>query len=165
MKKLIILALLLVNIYAYSQQNLPSVNIFDLNGNIFNTDSIHNNGKPVIISFWATWCKPCIQELNAISDVYEEWQANTGVKLYAISIDDQRTSATVAGFVKGKNWPFIILKDTNQELKRLLGINNIPYVIILDSKRHIVWTHTSYSMGSEEEIINKVNEILNIKVE
>lgn len=163
MKKLIILALLLVNIYAYSQNNFPSVNIFDLNGNIFNTDSIHNNGKPVIISFWATWCKPCIQELNAISDVYEEWQANTGVKLYAISIDDQRTSATVTGFVKGKNWPFIILKDTNQELKRLLGINNIPYVIILDGNRNIVWTKTSYSMGSEEEIINKVNEILNIQ--
>jgi thiol-disulfide isomerase/thioredoxin len=160
MKKIILIALAFISISSYSQNRLPSVNIFDINGNIFNTDSIHNNGNPVIISFWATWCKPCIQELNAISDVYDEWVANTGVKLYAISIDDQRTSATVAGFVKGKSWPFVILKDTNQELKRLLGINNIPYLIVLDSNRNIVWTHTSYSMGSEEEIIDFVNSLI-----
>ena len=83
MKKLIILALLLVNIYAYSQNNFPSVNIFDLNGNIFNTDSIHNNSKPVI-SF--TRGKPVFKKCD-IRCFGEEWQANTGVKLYAISID------------------------------------------------------------------------------
>ncbi|HHW59231.1 MAG: TlpA disulfide reductase family protein [Bacteroidales bacterium] len=160
MNKLFLFFCLLISNFIFAQKPLPSINIFDINGNVFNTDSIKNENKPIIISFWATWCKPCLQELNAISDLYDEWEEMTGVKLYAISIDDQRTSATVSSFVKGKNWPFIILKDPNHDLKRLLGVNNIPHNFILDKNRDIVWIHTGYSIGSEEEIIEKVKQLL-----
>jgi thiol-disulfide isomerase/thioredoxin len=66
-----------------------------LDGSSVQSSVIQNNGKPIIVNFWATWCKPCNRELNTIKEVYEEWQEETGVKLVAISIDDARSAARV----------------------------------------------------------------------
>jgi len=80
---------------AFSQEGaltLPSVNVKTMDGKNFNTKDIENEGKPVIICFFATWCKPCMMELKNIAEVYEEWQEETGVKIYAVSIDDSRSS-------------------------------------------------------------------------
>ncbi len=66
---------------------LPKVTLKDIHGKIVQTDTLSNGGKPFIIDFFATWCKPCNRELDAIHEVYEEWQAETGVKIYAVSID------------------------------------------------------------------------------
>src|SRR5215213_8293542 len=71
-------------------RNIPSVAVKTLKGETANTSSISNDGKPIIISFWATWCKPCIEEMNNIAEVYPEWQKETGVKVVAVSIDDAR---------------------------------------------------------------------------
>ena len=117
---IIITMMLSINLFAQEPKDkhlakLPAVEIQDLNGTPFNTQDIQNDGKPIIISLWATWCKPCIAELLAIADEYEEWVEETGVKLYAISIDDAKTSARVAPFVKGKNWEYTVLLDVNSD--------------------------------------------------
>ena len=66
---------------------LPSVDIRTLNGSIVNTSEFDNDKGPIIISFWATWCKPCKQELENIHEVYEDWQNETNVKLIAINLE------------------------------------------------------------------------------
>ena len=106
----------------------------------------------MIISLWATWCKPCIAELLAIADEYEDWVEETGVKLYAISIDDAKTSSRVAPFVKGKGWEYTVLLDVNSDFKRAMNVNDVPYMCILNGNGEIVWQHTSYAPGSEEEV-------------
>ena len=75
---IIICMVLSINLFAQEAKDkhlakLPAVEIQDLNGNAFNTKDIQNDGKPIIISLWATWCKPCIAELLAIADEYEDW--------------------------------------------------------------------------------------------
>ena len=131
-----------------------------LDGKTINTKDIINDGKPIIISLWATWCKPCVAELMAISDVYDEWVEETGVKMYAISIDDSKTSARVAPFVNGKGWEFVVLQDQNWDLKRALNIVDIPFLCILNGKGEIVWQHTSYAPGSENEVFEIVKKIV-----
>ena len=98
---------------------IPSASVKTLKGETFNTSSISNDGKPVIISFWATWCKPCIEELNNISEVYPQWQKETGVKIVAVSIDDARTMQRVGPFVNGKKWTYDFLLDQNADFKSL----------------------------------------------
>lgn len=161
MKKLIIIAIALVaSLSIYAQEpaaakalaKLPAVDIQDINGKPFNTADIQNDGKPIIVSLWATWCKPCIAELLAISDEYEDWVEETGVKLYAVSIDDAKTSARVAPFVNGKGWEYTVLLDVNSDFKRAMNVNDVPYMCILNGNGEIVWQHTSYAPGSEHEV-------------
>lgn len=163
MKKTILLAIALIACFALSAQNaepakdqhlakLPAVDIQTIDGKIFNTKDIQNDGKPIIVSLWATWCKPCIAELLAIADEYEDWVEETGVKLYAIAIDDAKTSARVAPFVNGKGWEYEVLLDVNSDFKRAMNVNDVPYMCILNGKGEIVWQHTSYAPGSENEV-------------
>lgn len=138
---------------------LPAVDIQTLDGKHFNTKDIQNDGKPIIISLWATWCKPCIAELLAISDEYDDWVEETGVKLYAISIDDSKTSARVKPFVNGKGWEYTVLLDVNSDFKRAMNVNDIPFLCILNGNGEIVWKHTSYAPGSEEEVYEIVKTL------
>lgn len=164
MKKTLLLVLvLLISLAIYSQektvQTLPSVDLKTMDGKTINTKDIVNDGKPIIISLWATWCKPCVAELMAISDVYGDWVEETGVKMYAIAIDDSKTSARVAPFVNGKGWEFVVLQDQNWDLKRALNIVDIPFLCILNGKGEIVWQHTSYAPGSENEVFEILKKI------
>jgi len=142
-----------------SKSTLPSVDIKTLDGKTFNTKNIQNDGKPVLISLWATWCKPCVAELMAINDVYDEWQEETGVVLYAISIDDTKTSAKVAPFVNGKGWEYIVLQDINWDFKRAMNVVDVPFLCLLNEKGEIVWQHTSYAPGAEKEVFELVKKI------
>jgi len=165
MLKKIILFVFACNILAFSfaqeksKATLPSVDIKTLDGKVFNTKDIQNDGKPVLVSLWATWCKPCVAELMAINDVYDEWQEETGVALYAISIDDTKTSAKVAPFVNGKGWDFIVLQDINWDLKRAMNVVDVPFLCLLNGNGEIVWSHTSYAPGSEKEVFELVKKI------
>jgi len=110
MKKLFLLTFLVVfGMAAMAQEvksgaKIPSVTIKNIDGNSFNTQDISNDGKPIIISFWALWCKPCKLEMDAYNENYPEWVEETGVKIYAVSIDDARSTAKVLPFVSGKGW-------------------------------------------------------------
>ena len=142
-------------------RQLPSVDIKTVQGNPFNTTNISNDGKPIIISFWATWCKPCIKELSTISDVYPDWQKETGVKLYAVAVDDARSSSQVGPLANGKDWDYVILLDPNSDFKRAMNVGPIPHTFVINGKGEIVWQHTSFSEGSELDLINIVRKVAN----
>lgn len=140
-------------------KKLPSVNIKDVDGNTVNTAEVSNNGKPIVVSFWATWCKPCVLELNTINDEYEDWQDETGVKLVAVSIDDQRNTNKVAPFVDAKGWEYDVWLDANWDFKRALGVNNVPHTFLLDGEGNIVYSHNNFSPGDEEELYEQILKI------
>lgn len=143
-----------------ADKKVPSVKLKDLKGNTVDSKSFNNDGKPYVINFWATWCKPCIQELNAISDVYAQWQKETGVKIIAVSIDDTRNSKRVAPFVKGRGWEYEIYLDENSDFKRALNVNNPPQTYLVDGKGNIVWEHNGYSPGSEDELYKELKKLV-----
>lgn len=174
MKKSLLFAIVLVFCFSAGAQSdvpakdrhlakLPAVDIQTIDGKVFNTSEIQNDGKPVIVSLWATWCKPCIAELLAIADEYDDWVEETGVKLYAVAIDDAKTSARVAPFVKGKGWDYTVLLDVNSDFKRAMNVNDVPYMCILNGAGEIVWQHTSYAPGSEQEVYEVVKRIASEK--
>lgn len=138
---------------------MPAVTLKTIDGKTVRTDTLSNNGKPIIIDFFATWCKPCNRELKAINEVYEDWQEETGVKLIAVSVDQAQNVNKVKPLVDENAWPYEVLLDTNGELKRALGIQMIPYTLILDGEGKIVYKHNGYTDGAEQELIDKVREI------
>jgi cytochrome c biogenesis protein CcmG, thiol:disulfide interchange protein DsbE len=141
-------------------QALPEVSLQDLRGGQVMASEIGNDGSPMIVSFWATWCKPCIQELKTIGEEYEYWQDETGVKLIAISIDDNRTAGQVKSMVYGFDWPYEVYLDRNQALKRAMNVVNVPHTFLLDGEGKIVYQHTSYIPGDEQDLYDHVLELV-----
>lgn len=158
---LMAIATLLFGFGQGSNRSIPAATVKTLDMGQFNTSEISNNGKPIIISFWATWCSPCKKELNAIAEVYEDWQEETGVKLVAISIDDARNMAKVRPYVDGQAWEYDVYLDPNADFKRAMNVNNVPHTFLIDGKGHIVWQHNSYSPGDEEELYELVKKVAN----
>ena len=139
---------------------LPKVVLKDMHGKEVSTDTLSNQGKPFIIDFFATWCKPCNRELDAISEVYEDWQQETGVKIIAVSIDQAHNINKVKPLVDSHGWDYEVLLDPNGDLKRAFSIQMIPYVLIVDGQGNIVYKHQGYTDGAEEELIEKVRELI-----
>ena len=155
--------LLFFSLNSFAQSDIPQVTIKTLDGKAFNTSEITNDGKPVILSFWALWCKPCQKELDAFNENYADWQEETGVKIYAVSIDDSRSTARVMPMVNGKAWEFDVLLDPNGDLKRAMNVNMIPHTFLLDGDGKIVAQHTSYFEGAEFDLYDKVKKIAGIE--
>lgn len=141
-----------------SQNDLPDVKLRSLTGDEIRFGSFSDSDTVLIVSLWATWCVPCIQELEAISDQYEERQKETPFKLIAVSIDDSRTTQKVKPFVKGRGWPFEIYLDVNSDLKRALNINDVPHVFVIKNGK-IVYQHNGYVPGNEEELFEKIKTL------
>tara|TARA_A100001388_G_scaffold160059_1_gene119380 strand:- start:222 stop:623 length:402 start_codon:yes stop_codon:yes gene_type:complete len=127
-----------------------------IDGSNFNFKEIDNNGSPIIISFWATWCKPCTKELNNIAEVYEDWQDQTNVKLVAVSIDDRRSQSKVAPYVNSSGWEYEIYIDPNSDLKRAMGVSTVPHTFLLDKNKQIIWQHRGYVEGDEYELFDEI---------
>ena len=161
MKKYVLaLTVLLLGFIGDAMAQLPSVTLKDINGKTITTDTLNNGGKPFIIDFFATWCKPCNRELTAISEVYDDWKKETGVKIFAVSIDQAQNINKVRPLVDQEGWEYDVLLDPNSDFKRALRIQTIPYVLVCDGKGNIVYRHNAYADGAETELIEKVRELI-----
>jgi len=144
---------------AKASSSLPSIVVKDMNGQSVNFAEFAANGQITIVSFWATWCKPCLQELNNIDNVYEEWQKKYNVRLIAVSVDDSRSANKVKGLVTSKNWTYDVLIDLNSDLRRALNVTNPPTTFLIDKSGKIIYTHTGYLEGDEAELEKKIAEL------
>lgn len=163
MKKIIVLLCVLatVNVFAQSTKGskVPAVSVKKMDGSAFNTSKFSNNGKPMIIDFWATWCKPCVAELEAIADEYAKWAKETGVKVIIVSVDDARTMDKVAPFIKEQGWTYESYLDPNQDFQHAMQVINPPYVVIVDGNGQVVWTHNGYMEGEEDNLYAALKKV------
>ncbi len=150
MKQLIALTTLLFLSISLNAQEIPTTTLKTLDGETTDLPTIAKENDLIIVSLWATWCGPCKNELDAISEVYEDWQEETGVKLYAISTDDTRTLKRVKPLVNGKGWEYDILLDSNKDLQRALGAPTVPVTLIIKDGK-IVYRHSGYQNAGEED--------------
>lgn len=158
--KALLLTIVFIALSSRLSAQLPAVTLRTIDGKAISTDTLSNDGKPFIIDFFATWCKPCNRELKAIHEVYPDWQEETGVKLFAVSIDQAQNINKVKPMVDEYGWEYDVLLDPNSDFKRALGIQMIPYVLICDGSGNIVYKHNGYTDGAENELIEVVRGLV-----
>jgi len=161
MKKiLLILATVLIG-FGATAQNLPNTTIKQLNGRPIKFNKIFEEGKVTLVSFWATWCIPCKAEIKNIKEKLPEWQEETEFNFATVSIDDSRAAAQVKGYTKSQGWTWETYLDQNSDLKRSLNFQNVPFTIIVNQEGKIVYQHTGYEEGGEDELYEKVKAAVN----
>lgn len=142
-----------------SAQTMPDVKIENQAGKVISTNDLVD-GTPMIISFWSTTCKPCIMELNAINDSLYEWLEEVDMKVVAVSVDDARTVSRARAMAKGQGWDdFTCIYDKNQEFKRAMNVSLTPHTFIVDGEGNIVYSHSGYTPGSEQELFEKISKL------
>lgn len=142
-----------------AQKKLPSVPVQNLAGRVVSTESFINSEVPVVLSFWATWCKPCLLELETIAEVYEDWQMEAPFRFIAVSTDDSRSATRVRSMTAGKGWPYDVYLDYNQEFMRALNISSVPYQVVVNTRGEIVYEHSGYKPGDEIYLFEKIKEL------
>jgi peroxiredoxin len=159
MKKLILIFILTFSTTIFAQHQMPNIALKNLKGEIVKSNlDFQKKDVLYVFSFWATWCAPCVQELDAISDVYSVWKSKINIEVIAVSVDDARTEKRVKPLVNGKGWEYTILLDTNQELKRSLSIANVPYIVVVKNNQ-IVHIQNGHAAGGEMEFFEKLKSL------
>ncbi|MCB0541075.1 MAG: TlpA disulfide reductase family protein [Chitinophagales bacterium] len=145
----------------FTEKEIPNLTLKDIYGKSINVADYGKNGKITVFSFWATWCSPCKKELNNISQLYEFWVDDYDMELVAISVDDARNTSKVKTYANGQAWEYDVLLDDNEDLKRLMNFQTVPYTVLVDQKGKVVYTHSGYVEGDEYILEEKLKALNN----
>lgn len=158
MKQLTFLVCFVLSLTMLHAQQFPEVSLKTLEGKTISSSSIKANDKPLIICFWKSCCPVNEKMLDALSEVYEYWKGEYGVKIYAVSVDDSRTSAKIKPLVNAKGWELDFLHDVNSDFKRALSVTNPPHILIYNSKGVLIAQKSGFQNGYEIEIYELLNK-------
>lgn len=151
----------LSSLLTYAQDQLPNIELENMDGEEVNIlDIVKNNGKEItIINFWATWCKPCRNELENIAYLYPDWQKMYDVELIAVSIDDTRTQPQIRPYVNGQAFEYRILLDGNQKFFRAVNGITPPLTLVVNANGEILEIEHGYIEGNEYKLEEKLAEL------
>jgi thiol-disulfide isomerase/thioredoxin len=144
----------------YSQTSLPDIQAAGTDGKQYRLSDFGGNNQPAAVIFWATWCKPCIDELDNLSELLAEKDDPSSYNIITICIDDARTASTTRSFVAGKQWPFLVLIDINQDIKRAMNVTDIPHYILFDKNGKHIRKHTGYLPGDEDILLDEIISLM-----
>jgi thiol-disulfide isomerase/thioredoxin len=132
----------------------------DLKGNPIRISDYH--GKVVIVSFWASWCGPCMKELPVLAGVVKRVGPDQ-LQVIAVNFHDE-TKPFKYVVDALKNYPITILRDQNRKASKEFGVKAIPRMIIIGRDGKVAADHTGYGEGMIPELVEQLNTLLAQKV-
>lgn len=158
MKKVILSLALLLGAMGLKAQSLPDVKLEAISGITLQSASLVDHETPFAVTFWASWCKPCQKELDALGEVVPDWDGDFNLRIYAVCVDDARSVSRAKALLESRDWPVTPLFDTNSDLRRALNVSSIPHVFVFDKNGKQVFTHVGYIPGDEEELLEQLKK-------
>ncbi len=165
MKKILFILSAVLLTFSVTAQDLPTTTIKQLNGRPVKFNKIFKKGRVTLVSFWATWCVPCKAEIKNIKNQLPDWKKQADFDFVTISIDDSRAAAMVKAYTKSQGWTWPVYLDQNSDLKRSLNFQNVPFTMIVDKAGKVVYQHTGYEEGGENEVFEVVKKYANGKAD
>ena len=142
-----------------AQDVLPSAELVNNKGETVDIKKYTKSGSPKLISLWATWCGPCRMELNALKKVSQRWKEDYDVEIVAISVDMPQMVNRARAMFEKNGWDYTFLHDSNQELMSKLGIQNIPYSMLIDGNGNIQSVQMGYYPDYEKHLEKKIKQL------
>lgn len=114
-------------------------------------------GNVVLINFWATWCGPCVEEMPALQDLYEEYGDSDNVRIILINAGE--SSQTVHRFLSQNGYTMPCIYDTDNTVNDQYGVMGIPYTVIFNKDGTVAETFEgSYGCEKQYELYKKAIE-------
>ena len=133
-----------------TKEKSPLFKHYTINKAPFNLKDTLKRG-PVLVHFWATWCRPCLSEMIAFKELWKQYHRK-GLSIVSISIDGPQTATGIKPVVKRFGFPFTILHDPNQDLFKRYKGQSVPYTMVIDQEGLIQYQHQGYKKGDETKI-------------
>ncbi|HLO46037.1 MAG TPA: TlpA disulfide reductase family protein [Leadbetterella sp.] len=131
----------------FSQKTILNTSLVDIKGNTTELQELTLPDKPTFISFWASWCKPCLEEIVALDHLLKTKQLD--INYILINTDELRTLSKAKQIAKQKQWSAHLLFDTNQDYMRVLGVRNLPQSFLYDKNRILKASFNAFTKGDE----------------
>jgi peroxiredoxin len=135
----------------------------DIDGNDVSMSKILEKSNVVMLSFWATWCTPCKEEMKKMSDIYEKYK-DKGFIYVALNNDNQKSASKVKSFVTAQGYTFPVLLDSDKKVfEGYSGKDEMPYSLLINKKKEIIAVHTGFKTGDEKGIEEEIKAALELK--
>jgi peroxiredoxin len=159
MKKLSVVLILLLIFSARSfAQSFNDFTLPDLEGNDVTLSKLLDKG-PVLLSFWATWCTPCKEEMKKLQPLYEKYK-DQGFTYLAVNQDNQKSVSKVKSYVSANSYTFTVVLDMEKAIFEAYSGVGMPYSLLIDSDKNIVAKHLGYVPGDEKKIEQEIIDVL-----
>ncbi|MDN5203155.1 TlpA disulfide reductase family protein [Fulvivirgaceae bacterium BMA10] len=132
------------NVENLSQKIISNIEVTDLEGDPIKSDMLKN--KVLVLDFWATWCKPCLQEFEEIEEIWSMYERDPEVAFLFISSEEKEK---IKRFVLKKGYPFTFAHDPDGQFSRKMQISILPMVLVIDKNDSIRYVHKGYMAGGK----------------
>jgi cytochrome c biogenesis protein CcmG/thiol:disulfide interchange protein DsbE len=158
-------ALLMLVVPATAGRNMkaPDFTLTNLGGKEVTLSEVLREG-PVLLDFWATWCKPCVKAFPDLQDLYEKYQER-GLRVVAVSVDSPKSQARVAPLIKSKSYTFEVLLDTQGRVATKYQVMALPRTLLITPSGEIVYATVGNRPTSHKELEQAILEILPAEAE
>ena len=161
--KVLAFAFLLWAPTSFAADAAPDFTLRDINGKTVTLSDY--KGKVVVMSFWATWCGPCKEEMPHLQQLLNE-KKEKGLAVFSVSTDDARTASQVKPYIKRMGYDFTVLLDRSSSvLTQYNPSKTLPFTVIIDQNQNIAKVHSGYNPGDEKELFHFVNGLYGEKGE
>ncbi|MEO8737801.1 MAG: TlpA disulfide reductase family protein, partial [Edaphobacter sp.] len=117
-------------------KGVPNLTLKDLAGHSQKLSELR--GQIVVLSFWATWCAPCQEELPRISKLSEEF-GGRNVHFVAVSIDEAKDRVKIEPYLVKQNIHLDVWVGGNSDMLGRFGLGDIvPGTLILDEQGQVI---------------------------
>jgi peroxiredoxin len=114
---------------------------------------------PVLLDFWTTWCKPCMNELPNLQKIYQKYAAR-GFTLLGIPSDDAKTASKIKPTLHAKGLTFPNVPDTDRRINNLYNVRNYPTTVLIAPDGSVQMVAMGYKLGDEVELEKKIVALL-----
>ncbi len=144
-----------------AENKAPDFTLKNLKNERF-TLSDHIGKGPILLDFWAFYCKPCLEALPELDRLHHEY-SEQGLQVITVSIDNPKSSKKVRPFVGSRKFGFEVLLNPDKEVRKLFGGINIPFTVLINNDGEIVYNQLGSKPGDEETLEKEVKKLLDMK--
>jgi len=153
-----VLSVLSLNPCLAGDSKAPDFTLGNLTGKDVTLSQLLTKG-PVILDFWATWCRPCIQGFPGLQELLDKYKER-GLTVVAISVDGPKSRARVAPFIYSKKYGFEVLLDTQGRVARKYNASAIPRTVLISPEGEIAYATVGYRPSNHEQIEKELIPLL-----